>query len=178
MNVLLIRPEFDDDQCAPHLGLGYLSASLKENGHKVKILDGLREKIQYNPKDWDLVGLTALSTYFPDLCREVKRAKSYGLKTIIGGAHVICDPGRSLADAGADYAAAGEGERTIVQLASGRNPSQVEGLYYWENGKPKKSNPDLSEMFKKKLMYTTKIGNESRDFINAAERKTLKNWIF
>ena len=67
MNVLLIKPEFDAPLVAPHLGLGYLSASLKQNGHKVKVLDGLREKITYNPKDWDLVGFTALSTYFPDL---------------------------------------------------------------------------------------------------------------
>ena len=176
MNVLLIRPEFDDDQLAPHLGLGYLSASLKQNGHKVKVLDGLREKITYNPQDWDLAGFTALSTYFPDLCREVKRAKSYGLKTIIGGAHVICDPGQSLIDSGADYAAAGEGERTIVQLASGRKPSQVEGLYYWENDKPKRSSPDLSELFKKKIMYTTKIGNESRDFINAVDDFGEPDW--
>ena len=63
---------------------------------------------------------------------------TYGLKTIIGGAHIICDPGQSLIDSGADYAAAGEGERTITQLASGKDPSQVEGLWYWEKGKPKK----------------------------------------
>ena len=43
------------------------------------------------------------------------------------------------------------GERTITQLASGKDPSQVEGLYYWEKGKPKKSNPDLNELFKQKV---------------------------
>ena len=37
MNVLLIRPEYDDDQCAPHLGLGYLSASLKKNNKLIEI---------------------------------------------------------------------------------------------------------------------------------------------
>ena len=49
MNVLLIKPEFDAPLVAPHLGLGYLSASLKQAGHKVKVLDGFREKITYNP---------------------------------------------------------------------------------------------------------------------------------
>ena len=176
MNVLLIKPEFDAPLVAPHLGLGYLSASLKQAGHKVKVLDGFREKIKYNPEDWNLVGITAMSTYFPELCKEVEKAKSYGLKTIIGGAHVICDPGQSLIDSGADYAAAGEGERTITQLASGRDPSQVEGLYYWENGKPKKSNPDLSELFKKKLMYTTKIDNRSRNFINNVDEFGEPDW--
>ena len=176
MNVLLIRSELSEAQFSPHLGLGYLSASLKQTGHKVKILDGLREKITYNPKDWDLVGVTAMSTYFPELCVEVKKAKSYGLKTIVGGPHIICDPGQSLIDSGADYAAAGEGERTITQLASGMDPSQVEGLYYWENGKTKKSNPDLSELFKKKLIYSTKIGNISRDFANNVDDFGEPDW--
>jgi radical SAM superfamily enzyme YgiQ (UPF0313 family) len=176
MNVLLIRPEFDGAQISPHLGLGYLSASLKSAGHKVKVLDGLREKIEYDPKDWDLVGLTAMSSYFPELCKEVEKAKSHGLKTIIGGAHIICDPGQSLIDSGADYAAAGEGERTITQLASGKDPNQVEGLYYWEEGKPIKSNPDLSELFKQKVMYTTKIGNQSRNFINNVDDFGEPDW--
>ena len=176
MNVLLIRPEFDGAQVSPHLGLGYLSASLKSAGHKVKVLDGLREKIEYDPKDWDLVGLTAMSSYFPELCKEVEKAKSHGLKTIIGGAHIICDPGQSLIDSGADYAAAGEGERTITQLASGKDPNQVEGLYYWEEGKPIKSNPDLSELFKQKVMYTTKIGNQSRNFINNVDDFGEPDW--
>ena len=176
MNILLMRPEFGESHISPHLGLGYLSASLKNAGHKVKVLDGLREKIEYDPKDWDLVGLTAMSIYFPELCREVEKAKSYGLKTIIGGAHIICDPGQSLIDSGADYAAAGEGERTITQLASGKDPSQVEGLYYWEKGKPKKSNPDLRELFKQKVMYTTKIGNQSRDFLNNADDFGEPDW--
>ena len=51
MNILLMRPEFSESHVSPHLGLGYLSASLKNAGHKVKILDGLREKIEYDPKD-------------------------------------------------------------------------------------------------------------------------------
>ena len=176
MNVLLIRPELSEAQISPHLGLGYLSAALKQAGHQVKVLDGTREKISYDPKDWDLVGLTAMSTYFPELCREVEKAKSYGLKTIIGGAHIICDPGQSLVDSGADYAAAGEGERTITQLASGMDPSKVEGLYYWENGKTVKSKPDLSEMFKQKVMYTTKIGKHSRDFINNVDDFGEPDW--
>ena len=64
MNILLISPKYDSYIVAPHLGLGYLSSSLKKSGHEVKVLDGLREEIVYNPEDWDLVGVSAMSTYF------------------------------------------------------------------------------------------------------------------
>ena len=155
MNILLISPKYDATIVAPHLGLGYLSSSLKKKGHKVKILDGTREEIKYNPEDWELVGVTAMSNYFPEACKDIEKAKSYGLKTIIGGAHIICDPEQSLIDSQADYAAIGEGERTMDQLASGLSPSLVEGLVYWENGKPKRSNPNIKNLIETKKIYTT-----------------------
>ena len=105
MRILLISPLYNSYIVAPCLGLGYLTSALKKHGHKVLVLDGLREKIEYDPSEWDLVGVTAMSTYFPECIKEVKRAKSYGLKTIIGGAHIICKPIQSLIDSGADYAA-------------------------------------------------------------------------
>ena len=165
MNILLISPKYDAYIMAPHLGLGYLSSTLKKDGHSVKILDGTRENIEYNPDEWDIVGVSAMSTYFPEACIEVKRAKSFGLKTIVGGPHIICDPEQSLIDSQADYAATGEGERTIKQLASGTDPRLIEGLVYWENGKPKRSQPlQTKKLIAEKKMYTTKIGNQERDF--------------
>ena len=127
MNVLLLRAE-TGAQFSPHLGLGYLAASLKKAGHNVKILDKLREEIKYNPEDWDLVGVTAMSTYFSELCMEVKKAKALGLKTIIGGAHIICDPGQSLKDSGADYAAAGEGEEAGATRGGESGEDEGEGV--------------------------------------------------
>ena len=76
MNILLISPRYDATIVAPHLGLGYLSSSLKKRGHKIKILDGTREKIEYNPEDWELVGVTAMSTYFPEACKDIEKAKA------------------------------------------------------------------------------------------------------
>ena len=174
MRVLLINPSYDGIIVAPHLGLGYLSSGLKKDGHKVKILDGLREKIEYNPSEWDIVGVTAMSTYFPECIQEVQRAKSYGLTTIIGGPHIICGPIQSLIDSGADYAAIGEGERTFNQLASGIPPAQVDGLAYWENGKAvlsKQSNNMIGDTesgkityLMKKDIYTLQVGKLKRDF--------------
>ena len=54
MNILLISPKYDATIVAPHLGLGYLSSTLKKKGQKVKVLDGTREKVVYDPEAWDL----------------------------------------------------------------------------------------------------------------------------
>ena len=164
LRILLISPSYDSYIVAPHLGLGYLTSSLKQNGHKVKVLDGLREKIEYEPSEWDIVGVTAMSTYFPECIEEVQRAKSYGLPTIIGGPHIITNPEQSLIDSGADYAAIGEGERTLNQLATGIPPAQVEGLIYWENGKPVQSKSAGKELIEQKELYTLQVGKLKRDF--------------
>ena len=174
LKVLLISPMYNSSIVAPCLGLGYLASALKKNGHDVLILDGLREKIEYNPSEWDIVGVSAMSTYFPECIEEVKKAKSYGLKTIIGGPHIICDPIQSLIDSGADYAAIGEGERTMTQLAAGLPPAQVDGLAYWNNGKvvqSKQSDTMIGEtesgattFLMKENMYTLQVGKLKRDF--------------
>ena len=174
LKVLLISPMYNSSIVAPCLGLGYLASALKKNGHDVLILDGLREKIEYNPSEWDMVGVSAMSTYFPECIEEVKKAKSYGLKTIIGGPHIICDPIQSLIDSGADYAAIGEGERTMTQLAAGLPPAQVDGLAYWNNGKvvqSKQSDAMIGEtesgattFLMKENMYTLQVGKLKRDF--------------
>ena len=174
LKILLISPMYNSSIVAPCLGLGYLASALKKNGHDVLILDGLREKIEYNPSEWDIVGVSAMSTYFPECIEEVKKAKSYGLKTIIGGPHIICDPIQSLIDSGADYAAIGEGERTMTQLAAGLPPAQVDGLAYWNNGKvvqSKQSDSMIGEtesgattFLMKENMYTLQVGKLKRDF--------------
>ena len=135
MRVLLISPKYNSHIIAPHLGLGYLASSLLRHGHTVKVLDGAREEIVYDPKEFDLVGLTAMSTYFPEMVLEVKRVKAHGLTTIIGGPHIIADPVGSLKQSGADYACSSEGEIVINELASGKNPAEIKGLCYWQDGK-------------------------------------------
>ena len=90
--VLLISPKYNGYIVAPHLGLGYLASSLLKRGHAVRVIDGLREEVTYNPKEYDWVGLTSMTTYFPEMVSEVERAKSFGLPTVIGGPHTIANP--------------------------------------------------------------------------------------
>lgn len=136
--VLLVSPFYKTHIVAPHLGLGYLAAALRRAGHEVTVLDGLREEIHYGP-DFDLVGVTAMTTYFPEAVAEVNRAKSMGLKTIIGGPHVIADPEGSLKQSGADYACCGEGELALTALANGVPPEKIPGMLWWEGDNVRRS---------------------------------------
>lgn len=132
--VLLISPRYDTHIVAPHLGLGYLAAALRRAGHSVRVMDGLREEIVYDAADFDFVGVTAMTTYFPEAIVEVRRAKAMGLRTIIGGPHVIADSEGALLQSGADYACSGEGEIVLTSLLNGAAPKDVPGLLWLEDG--------------------------------------------
>jgi anaerobic magnesium-protoporphyrin IX monomethyl ester cyclase len=127
--VLLVSPFYDTHIVAPHLGLGYLASALRRSGHDVVVKDGLRERVTYDGA-YDLVGVTAMTTYFPEAIREVRRARQRGFKVVIGGAHVIADPEGSLIQSGADFACAGEGEIALCELANGRGPGEIPGLLW------------------------------------------------
>lgn len=131
--VLLVSPCYNTHIVAPHLGLGYLASALRRSGHDVVVKDGLRERVAYDG-DYDLVGVTAMTTYFPEAIQEVRRAQQRGLKVVIGGAHVIADPEGSLRQSGAEFACAGEGEIALGELANGRPPGDIPGLLWWEDG--------------------------------------------
>jgi radical SAM superfamily enzyme YgiQ (UPF0313 family) len=136
MRVLLVSPKYNTHIVAPHLGLGYLASALLKGGHQVDVRDGVREEIRYDPDRYDLIGLTAMTTYFPEMVVETRAARAHGKKTIIGGPHVIADPLGSLKQSGADFACAGEGEILINELASGTDPARIAGLCWWKDGQP------------------------------------------
>ncbi len=134
--VLLISPKYNGYIVAPHLGLGYLASALLKRGHSVRVIDGLREEVTYDPKEYDWVGLTSMTTYFPEMVEAVKLAKSFGLPTVIGGPHPIANPEQALVQSGADFACMAEGELLINELVEGKAPSHIEGLVYWKDGTP------------------------------------------
>lgn len=131
--VLLISPDYNAHIVAPHLGLGYLAASLKRSGHDVVLLDGLREPVRYDGA-YDLVGVSAMTTYFPEAVREVRRAKERGHRVIVGGPHAIADPVGSLEQSGADFSCSGEGELVLGELMNGTPPAEIPGLVWRDGG--------------------------------------------
>lgn len=136
--VLLVSPYYDTHIVAPHLGLGYLASALRRAGHEVVVKDGLRERVEYDGA-YDLVGVTAMTTYFPEAIQEVRRAQQRGFKVVIGGAHAIADPEGTLNQSGADFACSGEGEIALCELANGRFPGDIPGLLWREGNTMRRS---------------------------------------
>lgn len=128
------------------LGLLYLAACLRQEGHKVLLLDGgflSSAEIMERLKAWGpgLVGVHCNTFLWPralGLLRTVKE-QGPGVFTCLGGPHPTARPRECLAEAGADLDAVvqGEGEETLPHLAraleQGEPLAQVAGLV-WRAG--------------------------------------------
>ncbi|MBN3038354.1 MAG: radical SAM protein [Candidatus Omnitrophica bacterium] len=126
----------------PPLGLCYVSASLKQKGHDVEIIDmeaeGLnieqtKEKaLQYQP---DLIGITSVSPLIDQAQAVAGHLKSLDKPIVLGGPHVTIVEREALRDCPHfDYGVIGEGEGTICELVEAlrekRPLEQVKGILY------------------------------------------------
>ncbi|HTP65088.1 MAG TPA: radical SAM protein [Geobacteraceae bacterium] len=127
----------------PPLGLAYLSAYLKEQGHEVSLLDmqGLlmdsealaKEIASYRP---ELVGITAMTPTIPEALKVARLSRELvpGAKVVLGGVHPTLDPAGVLADTNVDYVIRGEGELAFSALAAaltdGRDTAEIDGLSF------------------------------------------------
>lgn len=100
----------------PHIGLGYLAASLEKNGERVAVLDtgvATRREIQrFLSHPYNVVGITATSFTFREaqaVARYVKQ-RYPSVPVFIGGPHTSIDPAGCLEDPVIDFALRGEGE--------------------------------------------------------------------
>jgi radical SAM superfamily enzyme YgiQ (UPF0313 family) len=141
MKTLLINPPYPYAEVpVMPMGLLYLAAVLEQNGHEVEVFDLLvsrcsREKIRdkiekYRP---DIVGTTSVTLNFPGSSDILKYCKSLnkGIITIIGGPHVTFTPVETLTEAPwIDIVVRGEGERTMLDIVSGKKLAEIEGIAY------------------------------------------------
>ena len=145
------------------LGLLSIAAYLEREGHEVFVLDCLgpgaaksndahvRSILQ---KDPHMVGFSATTSGFPDgydLAVRIKARRSH-IKTVFGGVHISALGSTLLRGYEAiDYLCLGEGETTLAELASGKEPAHVNGLA-WRNGDqavqnpPRRQIPDLDDL--------------------------------
>ena len=146
LNILLIEAPYDygrlEAMTKPHfpLGLGYIAAYLRRQGHQVRLLLGLtpedlpRQLQTFHPQ---VVGVSCMTPTFPQavaICREVKNRSN--AVTVLGGPHVTALQKEILeVQPEIDYVVVGEGELTITELCrmlehSDREASQIQGLVY------------------------------------------------
>lgn len=132
------------------LGLGYLAAYLKKNGHEPLILDCLRydyslsiikKKIQKIKPD--LVGIMIMTPWARSAATVAKIIKEVDkeLPVIGGGPHAAFDYENLLKNYNFDYIVIGEGEVTLLKLVDylakkrGKKRRKILGIAYRQKGK-------------------------------------------
>ncbi|MDP7636875.1 MAG: radical SAM protein [Phycisphaerae bacterium] len=138
------------------LGVGYLAAYLRQHGCPVRIFQppargGFDPALRRVLADYDpaLVGISVMTPSYPEavrLCEMVK--KHSACKTVLGGHHVSAEGAEVLKQSPTtDFAAVGEGEQTLLELAeavgSGREEfSSIDGLHWRDaNGQVRQNAP-------------------------------------
>ncbi len=153
MNIALIYPRFRYEgvglQEEP-LGLLYLAAALREDGHEVEYVDltfaSDMEPANRVVQDAALVGLSSTTPLFGRACEVMKALRQTGTRArfVLGGSHPTIDP-EGVLEAGFDIAVMGEGEVTVRRLAKALSADQgnrmdgvagIEGIALSANGKP------------------------------------------
>ncbi len=143
--VLLVNPHETEQSgyTNPPLGLLYLAGTLLRHGGEVRLVDACvkgREAVAAALEEFrpDIVAITALTPgrhKALDLARLAKAILPDAL-VVLGGAHPTIMFKQILGHyPEVDVAVLGEGELTLLELAEGRDVSEVRGLAYRREGK-------------------------------------------
>ncbi len=121
------------------LGLAYIAAVLRDDGHKVEVVDALglapeqmipdgdiwrlgltpEQIIESIPQDTQAIGVTSMWSYSWPIVRELIhkiRAAFPAVPIVCGGEHFTAVPDLSMEQAPIDYIVMGEGEETAIAL--------------------------------------------------------------
>jgi glycosyltransferase involved in cell wall biosynthesis/radical SAM superfamily enzyme YgiQ (UPF0313 family)/polysaccharide pyruvyl transferase WcaK-like protein len=161
LKIALINPPFlfpvEDEITLSHcLGLRYISSYLKKGkDHDVFFIDALLQGfthithyangflvgldservINLIPKDTELIGLSVpfsqLASVAHDLANKIKKKFPKSL-LIMGGTYPSTQPKLALLSQ-TDFIVVGEGEKVISQIADGKNPRTIKGVYSRED---------------------------------------------
>lgn len=126
MRVLFIIPKVSGrfpGADIPHLGIGYLAATLTKYGIEVQILDmrlgynhrKVHETLDlFNPQ---LVGITVYSFGYRRAYSLIDEISNHAdCKIVLGGPHISAIGAKALRESEADFAVKGEGEKTLLEL--------------------------------------------------------------
>lgn len=130
--IVLINPPVEniieeyDAPDYPHIGLGYLGASLEAHGFKTSIVDAKLEKLSFDRTlkrtlalSPEVIGITSMTHEIilsHELVSQLKKAGSRA-HIVVGGVHVSAIPEKTLQEFPAfDVGVIGEGESTIGEI--------------------------------------------------------------
>jgi anaerobic magnesium-protoporphyrin IX monomethyl ester cyclase len=124
-------------------GLGYIAEALETQGIEYQVLDmnlgydksHLMERIQeFKP---DLLGITLMTFRYKDSYSTIADLKKEfpGMDIVAGGPHISLFRTTVLDECAAiDYGVVLEGEKTLIELCSGTDPSAIQGLIFRSGG--------------------------------------------
>lgn len=152
IRVTFLYPDFfqyDEERYLPegriYLGIGYLSAFLRREGHRTSLIHLVRpaqreelvEKVKAESPD--LLAVSSTTHMFPHVRKWTGWIRDeLGIFTICGGAHPTIDPQGALDEAPLDAVCLGEGEESLAELCAaleeGRDPSRIPSLWVRRGG--------------------------------------------
>lgn len=150
IKVTFLYPDFfsyDEERFLPegriYLGIGYLSAYLRREGHRTSLIHMVRPLprdellARVKAESPDLLAVSSTTHMFPHVRKWLEWIKAdMDIYTIGGGAHPTIDPLGALRAAPLDAICLGEGEEALAELCAalqeGRDPSAIPSLWVRE----------------------------------------------
>src|ERR1035437_3035426 len=147
--VLLVNPHETEQSgfSSPPLGLLYIAGTLLKHGFDVRVVDGCLEGKMAISKAIDefrpeLLGITCLTPGRKKALEVAQMVKAFdrGIPVVLGGAHPTIMHSQIIEYYPfIDCIVLGEGEETFLEIAQGKEPVQINGLVYRDNGKAVKT---------------------------------------
>ena len=144
MKILLIqtpsREPRQETLVVPPLGLAYLAAVARQEGHEVSILDAFAEGLTWAAFEdrvrsarADLIGITGMTPVADSVQRAIQLCRPHARWLVLGGPHATAQQDAVMKDnPELDFAVIGEGEITfrelLAALTQGRAPDGLAGL--------------------------------------------------
>lgn len=191
--VLFINPQTPYNDLGlvhPPLGIGYMSAVLKKNGHEVECIDMPINRI-YIPEmkkmvdelKPDIIGITSVTHIFADACEAAIACKEVypNIPVVFGGVHVTFTPKETLSrHPYIDYVLLYECEFTFLKLVEklsrGEDISNISGLAYRVEGGIRVNPPETSWDRNLVPIPDRSIFNMQRYLRNDIETTIVTSW--
>ncbi|MFH1850442.1 MAG: radical SAM protein [archaeon] len=177
MKFLFAVPRFERDTNPP-LGVAYLAASLRQAGFPVDILDPTFGGESYAKKElgrrkFDVFGVSAYTKNYESGLELARLARAHNPKCriVFGGVHPTILGDEVIQEPLVDIVVLGEAEETIVDLAvalsKGKPLSEVKGIIYKENGRPRTTAPRSLIRDLDKIPFPARDLLPMREYLNA-----------